>query len=51
MPKYDYVEPEKKIMTWAFVDSCTALNDSTKLTDYSEVGVDSRATFVFSKIY
>eukprot|EP00081_Caenorhabditis_elegans_P025318 NP_508432.1 Uncharacterized protein CELE_F47G3.1 [Caenorhabditis elegans] len=48
MPKYDYVEPEKKIMTWAFVDSCTALNDSTKLTDYSEVGVDSRATFVFT---
>uniref|UniRef100_A0A1I7TCN5 Receptor protein-tyrosine kinase n=1 Tax=Caenorhabditis tropicalis TaxID=1561998 RepID=A0A1I7TCN5_9PELO len=47
MPKYDYVEPEKKIMTWAFVDSCVNANDSTKQTDYSEVGVDSRATFAF----
>ncbi|KAF1747453.1 hypothetical protein GCK72_023915 [Caenorhabditis remanei] len=48
MSKFDYVEPEKKIMTWAFVDSCFNTNDSTKQTDYSEVGVDSRATFVYT---
>ncbi|EGT30347.1 hypothetical protein CAEBREN_07180 [Caenorhabditis brenneri] len=48
MTKYDYVEPEKKIMTWAFVDSCSNPNETTKQTDYSEVGVDSRATFAFT---
>uniref|UniRef100_A0A8R1DKY6 Uncharacterized protein n=1 Tax=Caenorhabditis japonica TaxID=281687 RepID=A0A8R1DKY6_CAEJA len=48
MAKYDYVEPEKKIMTWAFVDSCATANSSERQTDYSEVGVDSRATFTFS---
>lgn len=49
MPKFDYVEPEKRIMTWGFVDSCT--NTSEKQTDYSEVGVDSRATFAFSEYF
>ncbi|ULT80709.1 hypothetical protein L3Y34_010928 [Caenorhabditis briggsae] len=48
MSKFDYVEPEKKIMTWAFVDSCANPNETTKQTDYSEVGVDSRATFAFT---
>ncbi|CAI2356716.1 unnamed protein product [Caenorhabditis sp. 36 PRJEB53466] len=48
MAKFDYVEPEKKIMTWAFVDSCENAKDSVKHSDYSEVGVDSRATFVYT---
>ncbi|CAI5456057.1 unnamed protein product [Caenorhabditis angaria] len=45
MKKFDYIEPEKKIMTWAFVDNCQ--EDAKQYTDYGEVGMDSRATFTF----
>ncbi|CAB3400874.1 unnamed protein product [Caenorhabditis bovis] len=45
MQKYANVEPVKAILTWAFVDECN--QNATQHTDYSEIGVDSRATFVY----
>ncbi|CAD6185134.1 unnamed protein product [Caenorhabditis auriculariae] len=45
MRKYDDIEPSKVIMTWAFVESCE--KPIEQFSDGSEIGVDSRATFVY----